>query len=268
MQWFRFYADVVNDPKVQRLSPTMFRHWVNVLCIASMNGGAIPPATDLAFALRISEGKACEMLDELVALHLLDADEEGLLTPHNWRKRQYDEAERSESGSRGNHVRWHVKAKAPIPSCSYCIAEGLAIPIAIPIAERVANRRDSETDTEQNRTDTEADAEDDASPPEHPFALLYAQKFRARNSGRPCPMTEHAAALALEREYGADACIQAAQDYEWAKHPNYLRPVLQERRDGKPRLQAVWRHASNGGQRSQADDSIVDDVRRYLNGEG
>lgn len=89
MNWFRFYGEVINDPKVQKLTPTMFKHWVNVLCLASMHDGVIPLPCDVAFATRISEGRAAEMLDELLALNLLDADDEGTLTPHNWSARQY-----------------------------------------------------------------------------------------------------------------------------------------------------------------------------------
>ena len=41
-RWFRMYAEVVDDPKVQRLSPALFRAWVNVLCLAASNGGVVP----------------------------------------------------------------------------------------------------------------------------------------------------------------------------------------------------------------------------------
>jgi hypothetical protein len=89
VSWFRFYGEVINDPKVQKLTPTMFKHWVNVLCLASMHDGVIPLPADVAFAMRISEGRAAEMLDELLALNLMDADDEGTLRPHNWSARQY-----------------------------------------------------------------------------------------------------------------------------------------------------------------------------------
>jgi len=31
-RWFRFYAESVNDPKVQRLPAHLFKTWVNILC--------------------------------------------------------------------------------------------------------------------------------------------------------------------------------------------------------------------------------------------
>lgn len=92
MQWFRFYSEALYDPKVQKLSPTMFKHWVNILCLANLHEprGQLPPATDVAYALRMAEGRACELLDELLAMKLLDVDDEGNLSPHNWKNRQPD----------------------------------------------------------------------------------------------------------------------------------------------------------------------------------
>lgn len=92
MDWFRMYSEVVHDAKVQKLSPTMFKHWVNVLCLANNAEprGRVPLPTDIAFGLRISEGRAAVLLDELLALQLLDADDEGNLYPHNWEARQFE----------------------------------------------------------------------------------------------------------------------------------------------------------------------------------
>ena len=153
MDWFKFHHGAVNDPKVQKLSPTMFKHWVNVLCLASANTprGRVPAPGDVAFALRIAEGRAQTLLDDLMALGLLDEDGEGNLVPHNWKGRQYDDGhdpeERSEAGIRGNHVKWHVKGKKPNANCSLCIAEGIAPATRL---ATLANR-----DTEQNRTETD-----------------------------------------------------------------------------------------------------------------
>ena len=78
----------------------------------------------------------------------------------------------------------------------------------------------------------EANTEDDA--PAHPFALTYVKRFQDKHAGnRPSPV-EHAAAIAIEREYGSVACIQLGNDLDWSKHPNYMRPILEERRNGKP----------------------------------
>jgi hypothetical protein len=86
-RWFRFYDDAINDPKVQRLSAEMFRAWVNMLCLASKYGGAIPKA-DIAFALRATDKGAQGIVDSLVERNLLD-DMGDFVTPHNWDGRQY-----------------------------------------------------------------------------------------------------------------------------------------------------------------------------------
>ncbi len=89
MKWLRLYNDVVSDPKVQRLSGDKFKSWINVLCIASTHDGILPPVTDLAFILRITEDKAAVLLDDLVEKGLLDVTTDERYTPHNWASRQY-----------------------------------------------------------------------------------------------------------------------------------------------------------------------------------
>lgn len=87
--WFRFYDEVLNDPKVQKLPPALFKFWVNCLCAASGNGGTIPALVDLAFCLRISQKTADEALKELISHGLVDRCGETLLEPHNWDGRQF-----------------------------------------------------------------------------------------------------------------------------------------------------------------------------------
>jgi hypothetical protein len=58
MQWFRYYVEALNDPKVQRLAPDLFRTWVNLLCIAREHDGNLPVIGELAFKLRMDEEEA------------------------------------------------------------------------------------------------------------------------------------------------------------------------------------------------------------------
>jgi hypothetical protein len=88
LQWFRFYADALNDPKVQRLSGPTFKNWVNCLCLAAKGGGILPAMPDIAFALRLNEPDAMNAITELQAAGLLDQTGAGLM-PHNWAARQY-----------------------------------------------------------------------------------------------------------------------------------------------------------------------------------
>lgn len=89
MKWFRFYSDALEDPKVQRLPGDLFKTWVNLLCLAnkSEDRGHLPPAEDIAFALRMDTDTLTAQLDELATRGLLDEGETGL-APHNWQGRQ------------------------------------------------------------------------------------------------------------------------------------------------------------------------------------
>ena len=49
--WFRFYAEALNDPKVQRLDGETFKGWVNLLCLAKAHDGTLPDIPDIAFGL-------------------------------------------------------------------------------------------------------------------------------------------------------------------------------------------------------------------------
>jgi hypothetical protein len=89
MKWFRFYDEVLDDPKCQRLSPVLFKHWVNVLCIASRSSerGTLPPIADIAFGLRVSPGQANKIVGQLVDATLIDREGE-TLRMHGWSVRQ------------------------------------------------------------------------------------------------------------------------------------------------------------------------------------
>ena len=87
-RWFRVYVDLVDDPKVQRLDPALFKALINLWCLASANDGALPPIDEIAFKLRMKREKAQRVLTELRAAGLIDDDERGA-RPHNWDERQF-----------------------------------------------------------------------------------------------------------------------------------------------------------------------------------
>ena len=90
MKWFRFYSEAMNDPKVQRLPAPMFKHWVNLLCLANEQEprGTLPAVDDIAFVLRLNKQATESVLRELESQGLLDRQEDGSLQPHNWEARQ------------------------------------------------------------------------------------------------------------------------------------------------------------------------------------
>ncbi len=92
--WFRMYSEVLNDPKVQFLPDDVFKHWVNLLCLACDNNGVIAGDINaIAFALRISPNGALTVLERLLNGGLIEKLTGGSngyrYAPHGWGKRQY-----------------------------------------------------------------------------------------------------------------------------------------------------------------------------------
>lgn len=108
MKWFRIYSEMLNDLKVQRLEPEVFKHWVNLLCVASeaKERGHLPyDIEQIAFKLRISPQKATEVVGVLKQAGLLDQTDDGLI-PHNWYSWQ------CESDNSTERVRKHREKQA------------------------------------------------------------------------------------------------------------------------------------------------------------
>jgi hypothetical protein len=87
--WWRAYDEAIDDPKLQRLPIALFKHWFNVMCIASRHNGTLPEPENIAFKLRVSLLKAQLIISALMAAGLLDRKQDGTIEPHNWQKRQY-----------------------------------------------------------------------------------------------------------------------------------------------------------------------------------
>lgn len=87
MKWFRFYAEALNDRKVQSLPGDLFKAWVNILCLYCNEGTALD-LSSISFALRAGDSKAQAIVDDLLNRGLLDDTAAGLV-PHNWNNRQY-----------------------------------------------------------------------------------------------------------------------------------------------------------------------------------
>jgi hypothetical protein len=117
-QWFRLYSEILNDPKVQNLSPELFRDWINILCIASKNNGTLPETfQEVAFSLRIDEIAAISVVNRLVIAGLLDKVKGGTngyrIAPHGWEKRQYKSDSSTERVKRFRGVTRNVSETPP-----------------------------------------------------------------------------------------------------------------------------------------------------------
>ena len=92
-RWFRMHDEILDDPKVQRLPAEDFKAWINLLCLASKNGGRLPAISDIAFALRETENAVSTLLERLLSGGLIDRRSGGAggayYAPHAWEERQY-----------------------------------------------------------------------------------------------------------------------------------------------------------------------------------
>jgi hypothetical protein len=86
--WFRLYRALLNDPKVQKLRPELFKHWINILCQTD-DAGRLPPLEVLAFSGRTQPKIMKSILDRLVSERLVDIVGD-VYFAHNWAKFQYD----------------------------------------------------------------------------------------------------------------------------------------------------------------------------------
>jgi hypothetical protein len=55
MQWFRFYNEALDDPKIQKLDGETFKAWINLLCICARNDVLPHAVSDIAFALLLDK---------------------------------------------------------------------------------------------------------------------------------------------------------------------------------------------------------------------
>jgi hypothetical protein len=137
-QWFRFYAEALDDPKVQKLDPVTFKQWVNILCLACKNEGVLPPHDDMAFALRIDIIALESLLDRLLIAGLIDVVKGGAngsrIAPHGWAKRQYKS---DGSTERVKRYRQRFRNDAVTPPETETEAETEEPPVSPPAGDNV-----------------------------------------------------------------------------------------------------------------------------------
>jgi hypothetical protein len=91
--WFRFYSEVLDDPKVLLIKSSTIRwRWVLILCLANKGTprGVLPPVAAIAMALRISRPDAESLIRILSERELLEHDGQRRLRPHGWAERQFE----------------------------------------------------------------------------------------------------------------------------------------------------------------------------------
>lgn len=212
-RWFRFYDDAMNDPKILKLPEAMRWHWVAVLCVASKNNGALPPADELAIHLRTTTAKAESILSTLSDARLLDRTETGF-EPHNWGGRQYKSDDSKE------RVREHRKRQRN---------GDVTVTVTAP-------------ETEQKHNRPEADARDDLKKRVGNFRQAIVKAFEAANS--PNPIETSRAELWLSQGREEDICLAVIAGIV-AKRPDinnlayFDKPIAEAHAAKSPPRQAV-----------------------------
>lgn len=162
--WFRVYSDLLDNPKIQRLKPPLFKQWVNLACLANMSTprGCLPPVKDIAFRLRMAEGLAAAVMAELVALRLVDVDGD-MFVMHDWADWQYESDTRETEGRSAADEKTSTSKDRKRSAAKQPTLRGDSAAIPPPLRGDVAAvaRHRAEADTEAEK-DTEPEPEPDA----------------------------------------------------------------------------------------------------------
>lgn len=131
MKWFRFYNEIIDDPKIAKMSPKTYQFFTFLMCLASEceQNGIIPlPIKDISWRLRIPEKKIKTYISELRNLNILS--DNPAISFINWNKRQY------KSDSSNERVKRYREKQCNVT-----------------VTPEVTPPEQNRTDTEQNRTE-------------------------------------------------------------------------------------------------------------------
>ena len=92
MNWLRLHNEILDDPKVLRLSPEFRWFFVGILVMASRNfpRGTLPNPEEIRIGLRVTRPKAARIITMFIEMGFIDVREgDGVLCVHGWERRQY-----------------------------------------------------------------------------------------------------------------------------------------------------------------------------------
>jgi hypothetical protein len=178
-RWFRFYDGVLDDPKAQKLPPELFKAWVNLLCLASRNGGNIP-VDDVAFALRVTNGEARAIICDLEEAGLID-EFDGLYAPHNWDARQF-KSDVEDPTAADRMRRYRSKHRNGDPSAERNddrnADRNATVTVTVPRAEQIQNRTEQKDLVARKRApSTKHLLPDDWRPSGEPLSVIEEAEF-------------------------------------------------------------------------------------------
>lgn len=147
MAWLRLYTDILDDRRFFDMPAELYRRWSFLLVVCKKHDGRLPPLSDCAWSLRLSDADMAATLEELSRLGLIDSTDTGLC-PHNWDGRQFESDNsvervrryRERMRSNGDTIGGYLKHKGRIferdgDACVYCgSADNLVIDHLIPVS--------------------------------------------------------------------------------------------------------------------------------------
>lgn len=144
--WLRLYTELLNDPKIAKLSDDLFRAYILTLCAAKEHGeGGRLPAEDMPFFLRTSPERWADIESGLVRNRLLTIEGKEVVI-NGWQKRQY---ESDDSAPRVKRLREKNRPLHVTPDDRYMKRQDAVTCNAQPPLHVTP----PETETEQSRTD-------------------------------------------------------------------------------------------------------------------
>lgn len=185
--WCRLYAEMLHDPKIQKLPCESFKAWINALCLATEKneGGNLGTLEEIAFAFHVTVETVSSAFHPLLDLGLIETDGETFHIP-KFQKRQY------KSDSSTERVRKHRKRSKNV----------------------------SETPRARDRSDTDTDPP--IVPPQGEDRVFERWNELADQSGLP-----KARALSADRrrklkarikEHGVDGVLEAVENIHKSAH--------------------------------------------------
>lgn len=202
-RWFRFYDSVLEDPKVQRMDPVMFKAWVNIMCLASRSEGVLPPISDIAFALRISDEQADTVVRVLLTNGLIDDDGEHM-KPHNWHNRQFLDRTNSQRQQRFRDKKRDVTKDDNERNAVTLVTHNVII---------TSQDSDSDTDTDSEKKEIPR-ARKRVDDRFEDFWLTYPKRI-----GKGAAEKAFAKAIQLT---DPDLIIEAVRKSDWPKDPTFI----------------------------------------------
>lgn len=193
--WFRFYDDAVNDPKIIDLPDDLYRAWVNLLCIAAKNDGVLPEMKHIALVLRVKPAKAAAIIARLVGAELID-NHDGIFAPHNWQGRQFKS---DDSGPRVKRHREKLRNAKRNGSGNVTVTEDGNAP----------EQAEKKAEEKQSRADAGAPVDEDLKKREAGLRAGVGAHFSAM--GQPVPANMDRCLLWLTQGYAAGTVLGAVE---------------------------------------------------------